>query len=203
MSVEELAKVLAIDFDSETLPQYDPAYEVSNPEEAILAICSSLIVIGPGEVHRIQAVMPQSHAQGSGLEHNVDSHEQTSIKSVRKSSLVHFAHFSVLEYMTSAHLAQTSQVSFYHLDAKGSHIVMAQICLSIMETIKNNEDCTSYAGAQWVNHMQYEKTAKDPVVHALMKQLCDVQDGDFSLLWTTISMYLCQGLQGSVHIRSS
>ena len=45
LRVEELADILAIEFEAEAAPQYHMDYRVENPEEEVLSICSCLITI--------------------------------------------------------------------------------------------------------------------------------------------------------------
>jgi hypothetical protein len=45
LRVEELADILAIQFDVGTLPQYDANWRPENSEEEVLSVCSSLITI--------------------------------------------------------------------------------------------------------------------------------------------------------------
>ena len=45
LRVDELADVLAIQFDEGALPCYDANWRVENPEEAVLSACSSLVAI--------------------------------------------------------------------------------------------------------------------------------------------------------------
>ncbi|KAF8463735.1 hypothetical protein DFH94DRAFT_606114, partial [Russula ochroleuca] len=97
LHVEELAEVLAIDFDNaEGIPKLNPNWRWENQEQALLTSCSSLIAIV---------------VTGS-------------------SRVVQFLHFSVKEYLTSAHLATSSQdVSHYHIVLGTTHTILAQACL--------------------------------------------------------------------------
>jgi len=43
--VEELADILAIEFEAGELPQYHMDWRLDNPEDEVLSMCSSLITI--------------------------------------------------------------------------------------------------------------------------------------------------------------
>ena len=45
LRVEELAEVLAFDFDAEGIPEMNPAWRWENEEEAIMSACSNLVII--------------------------------------------------------------------------------------------------------------------------------------------------------------
>jgi ankyrin repeat protein len=53
LRAEELAEILAIQFDTGTIPNYDVNWRPENPEEAVLSACSSLITIVDMDTSRV------------------------------------------------------------------------------------------------------------------------------------------------------
>ena len=53
LRTEELAEILAIQFEAGTLPNYDVNWRPWNPEEAVLSACSSLITIIDTDTSRV------------------------------------------------------------------------------------------------------------------------------------------------------
>ena len=102
LRVEELAELLAFDFQASTtggLPTLKEDWRWDDKEEAVLLTCSGLITIIP--------------------HHDDDSR------------VVQFSHFSVKEFLTSSRLARSPQgdVSRFRIDLEPAHTIMAQACL--------------------------------------------------------------------------
>jgi hypothetical protein len=159
LRVEELAEVLAVDFeDASGIPKLKPSWRWDDHEQAVLTSCSSLIsliVIVDTDVSRV----------------------------------VQFSHFSVKEFLTSERLATSSQdISRHHIILGPAHAIMAQACLSTLlrldSPIEDNsvkrsfieedsveersvEDVSveerfplaGYAAEHWVGHAQFEDVA--------------------------------------------
>jgi hypothetical protein len=53
LRVEELAEILAIQFDEEALPTFNTAWRPENAEEAVMSVCSSLIAIVDRGGHQV------------------------------------------------------------------------------------------------------------------------------------------------------
>jgi hypothetical protein len=53
LRVEELAKIFAIDFDTDTAPNLMMGWRPENPEDALLSACSTLIVIAEDQGSKI------------------------------------------------------------------------------------------------------------------------------------------------------
>ena len=82
------------------------------------------------------------------------------------SRLVQFSHFSVKEFLTSDRLAATTvdTLSYHHIRLEAAHMMMAQVCLSVLlrlddhmdsETIRNYP-LSNYAGKHFTNHVEFE-----------------------------------------------
>ena len=136
LRVEELAEVLAVDFnDAEGIPRLNAGWRWEDQEGALLFACSSLIVI----------------VKGGDVE-------------AGDSRLVQFSHFSVKEFLTSPRLATTSgEVSNYHIDLEPAHTILAQACLGVLLQIQDDveghtpEDhpLAGYAARHWTTHAQF------------------------------------------------
>jgi len=140
LRVEELAEVLAVDFDDgEGTPKLNSSWQWEDHEQALLLSCSSLISI-------VDLV-------------DIDGDDGDS-------RVVQFSHFSVKEFLTSPRLATPSRdVSRYYIDLELSHTVMAQACLSVLLQLDDSAvesgvwDSTSlarYAAEHWVAHAQFQ-----------------------------------------------
>ena len=83
-----------------------------------------------------------------------------------RSRVVHFSHFSVKEYMTSARLATSNRdVSRYHVALNPAHIILGQACVSVLLQLGDNDSpgdvdnhgpLAIYAAQYWVRHAQFE-----------------------------------------------
>ena len=136
LRVEELAEVLAVDFDdARGIPKLNPNWRWEDQQHALLTACSSLIAIvntGPSRV-------------------------------------VQFSHFSVKEFLTSQRLATSNlDVSLYHIVLEPAHMILAQVCLSILLRLDNliedggvekRSPLAGYAAEHWVYHAQFEDVA--------------------------------------------
>jgi ankyrin repeat protein len=151
LRVEELAEVLAIDFDNaEGIPRLNPGWRWEDEEQALLFACSSLIVI----------------VEGGDVEAS-DSESDSDVEA-GDSRLVQFSHFSVKEFLTSSRLATTSgEVSKYHIDLEPAHTVLAQACLGVLLQIQDVEGhlaedhpLARYAAKHWTTHAQFEVSSR-------------------------------------------
>jgi ankyrin repeat protein len=133
LRVEELAEVLALDFDGakDGIPALNKAWRWDDQQEAVLSTCSSLIII---------------------------SHDHLS-----NSRVVQFAHFSVKEYLVSRRLANVkADISHFHIRLETAHTIIAQACLAILLqsnyniSAKNGSPLSNYAAQYWVDHAQFK-----------------------------------------------
>jgi Ankyrin repeats (3 copies) len=146
LSVEELAEVFAIQFDSDAGPNAGPTlkgdWRPENPEQALLSTCSTLIAVieNPG------------------------------------SKVVQFSHFSVKEYLTSERLRDTKVIDIpkYYIPTDAAHAVLAQACLTVLLQLDDKVDkaalatfpLISYAAQHWADHARtedVERQIEDPL----------------------------------------
>ena len=140
LRVEELAELLAFDFQASTtggLPTLKEDWRWDDEEEAVLSTCSSLITIIP-------------HRDGD-------------------SRVVQFSHFSVKEFLTSPRLARSphEDISRFRIDLEPAHTIMAQSCLATLLRQDDHADSSDakksplikYAAEHWVDHAQFEEVS--------------------------------------------
>ena len=139
LRVDELAEVLALDFDvaNDGIPVLDEGRRWDDKEQGVLATCSSLIVV---------------------VEDYVNYWEKTRV--------VRFAHFSVKEFLTSDRLADLkADISRFHIRLEPAHTVIAQACLAILlqsyhdDMTKSTSPLSKYAAQHWVSHAQFENVS--------------------------------------------
>ncbi|KAI9443994.1 hypothetical protein H4582DRAFT_1807258, partial [Lactarius indigo] len=137
LRVEELAEVLALDFDGavDGIPALNKDWRWDDDQQGVLSTCSSLIVI-------------------------VDGVDEDSW--FRTHRVVQFAHFSVKEFLTSDRLAcLEADISRFHIRLEPSHIVISQACLAILlqsdydDRTDNTSPLLEYAARHWVVHAQF------------------------------------------------
>jgi ankyrin repeat protein len=166
LRVEELAEVLAVDFDdAEGIPRLKPDWLWEEQELALLSACSSLISIVEGS----------------------DDYGYYS-----RARFVQFSHFSVKEFLTSPRLATASgEVSNYHIDMEPAHTILAQACLGTLLEIQNDvegrrpEDhpLAGYAAKHWTTHAQFGEVSSH--LHKGMEYLFDANKPHFKV-WVTL-----------------
>ena len=138
LRVEELAELLAFEFDAEQggIPKYRAAWRLDNQTQAVLSTCSSLVTII-----------------------NDDRHHWTYDRQV-----VQFSHFSVKEFLMSNRLGNFSR---YHIHPLSAHTILTQACLGLLLHLDDRTDKTSvkgfpladYAARHWVEHARFEDVA--------------------------------------------
>jgi ankyrin repeat protein len=134
LRVEELAEVLALDFDAaeEGIPALNKDWRWEDERQGVLATCSSLIVVV-----------------------ELDDWRGTT-------QVVQFAHFSVKEFLTSDRLADIKEdISRFHIRPEPAHTVIAQACLAILlrsdhnDSAKGSSPLSKYAARHWVDHSHF------------------------------------------------
>jgi ankyrin repeat protein len=137
LRVEELAEVLAIDFDAPTqggIPQLNPKWRWTDQHQAVLSTCSSLIAIADDGDSR---VVQFSHF---------------SVKEYLTSDRL---------------ANSNGDVSRYHIVLEPAHTILAQACLGVLFRLddrvnKDNVEDTplvEYAVRNWVNHARFESVS--------------------------------------------
>ena len=136
LRVEELAEVLAIDFNAPShggIPQLNPKWRWADQHQAVLSTCSSLIaIVDDGDSKVVQF----SHF---------------SVKEYLTSDRLAFS---------------SADVSRYHIVLEPAHTILAQACLGVLRLDDHvNKDnvgnipLAKYAAQYWVDHAGFEKVA--------------------------------------------
>ena len=173
LRVEELAEVLAVNFDDEDgMPKLNPNWRWKDEEQALLSSCSSLIAIVEADV--------ESDVE-SGIAPNL-------------SRIVQFSHFSVKEFLTSNRLASSGgDISRYHIVLEPAHTILAQACMSVLLQLddrveegdtRNSSPLARYAAEHWVAHAQDEK-----VLSCLRKAMEYLFDADKPYFAAWLQLY--------------
>ena len=141
LRVEELAEILAFDFDGAEggIPKFRADWRSKDQEWAVLSTCSSLITVVDG-----------------------------SDDFFGKCRVVQFSHFSVKEFLLSDRLASSPRdISQYHIFPGLAHTILAQACLGFLLhlDIQTDEETgkrfplARYAAEHWVAHALFEDVA--------------------------------------------
>ena len=177
LRVEELAEILAVDFDDgEGTAKLNPGWRWEDHEQALLLSCSSLISI------ENVAVDSSTHSGASVPIYSDDSDDDIqNDDSLMYSLVVQFSHFSVKEFLTSPRLASPSRdVSHYHIILEPAHTIMAQACIGVLLRLDdgveengsgNSSPLAKYAAQHWVAHAQFQNVSSH--VQIAMEQLFD------------------------------
>jgi ankyrin repeat protein len=135
LRVEELAEVLAIDFDAPAhggIPQLNPNWRWADHHQAVLSTCSSLIaIVDDGDSKVVQF----SHF---------------SVKEYLTSDRLALS---------------SGDVSRYHIVLEPAHTILAQACLGVLLRLDDRVNkrnvgdipLVEYAAQYWVDHAQFEK----------------------------------------------
>ena len=180
LRVEELAELLAFDFQASTkggLPTLKEDWRWDDEEEAVLSTCSSLITIIPRDNSR---VVQFSHF---------------SVKEYLTSSRL----------AQSPH----GEVSRFRIDLEPAHTIMVRACLATLLRLDEHADngdaklspLINYAAQHWVDHAQFENVSSH--VRDSMEDLFDsskphfaawLQVHDIDEPWSSLSPNFREGL---------
>src|SRR6267142_1881375 len=153
LRVEELADILAFDFEAGQTPKFNKKWRQQKPVQAVLSTCSTLLSVV--KVRR-------------------------SYYDAEESQVVQFAHFTVKEFLTSDRLAEKDNViSRYHISMTDAHTLVAQACLGILLHLDKdvtrdglkNFPLAGYASEHWPEHARFEGVSQN--VAEGMQQLFD------------------------------
>jgi len=132
LRVEELAEVLAVDFNAALrggIPKLNPGWRWSDQHQAVLSTCSSLIaIVDDGDSQVVQF----SHF---------------SVKEFLTSNRL---------------ACSSGDVSRYHILLSPAHTILAQACLGVLLCLDEHDDddgaipLAGYAARYWVEHAQFE-----------------------------------------------
>ena len=158
LRVEELADLLAFDFEAGPIPKFYEDWRLEDPVDGVLSTCSSLLSVVDG------GHLPEIHLQHAF------------------GKVIQFSHFSVKEFLMSARLAGTNDIILrhYHISTAPAHTLAAQACLGILlhldkdvvtrDSLKESP-FAKYAAEHWADHSRLEDVL--PNVEEGMKQLFD------------------------------
>jgi hypothetical protein len=153
LRVEELAGILAIQFDTGSLPNYNVKWCPENSEEDVLSVCSSLITIVDVDGSR---VVQFSHFS-----------VQEYLSSKRLADAGHLlSHYHILPHSAHAILAQASLSVLLALDDRVDKDIMKTFPLA------------TYAARYWVDHAQFENVSSS--IKDAMTRLFDAAKPHFS-----------------------
>ena len=160
LRVEELAEVLAVDFDNaEGIPMLKPDWRWEDQELALLSACSSLIAIADEDVYH--------------------GHSQARVR------VVQFSHLSVREFLTSSRLATAS--GDYQIYLEPAHTILAQACVCVLLQIEmhtpEDHPLARYAAEHWTNHAQFGEVSSR--LRREMEYLFDANKPHFKV-WLTL-----------------
>jgi hypothetical protein len=161
LRVEELAEVLAVDFDdAEGIPRMKPHWRWEEQELALLSACSSLIAI----------------VEAGDVDSRVVQFSHFSVKEFLTSSRL---------------VTASGDVSNYHIDSEPAHTILGQACLGVLLQIQDDvEGCTPedhplarYAAEHWTTHAQFGEVSSR--LHKGMEYLFDANKPHFKV-WRTL-----------------
>jgi ankyrin repeat protein len=153
LRVEELAEILAVQFDAGALPQFNPDWRFGDAEEAVLSVCSNLIsVVDVGGSQVVQF----SHF---------------SVKEFLTSDRLSAAREDLSGYHIVPHSAHT-------IIAQASLSVLLQLDNHIDKDSIKNFPLSGYAAQYWVYHGQFENISSR--VQVAMERLFNPDEPHFS-----------------------
>lgn len=141
--VEELADILAFDFETRPIPRFHEGWRLNDPIDAVLSTCPSLFVL-------------------------VDAFN---FRFCLGSKFIQFSHYSVKEYLTSARLAESNDniSRRFHIPITSAHILAARACLGILLHLDHNVTehrletlpLVRYAAENWFAHARMERVSQN------------------------------------------
>jgi hypothetical protein len=151
LRVEELAELLAFDFEARPIPKFHEDWRLEDSMHAVLSTCPSFLAIVDDDSH----YPPRK--------------------------VVQFSHFSIKEFLTSARLAEANDIILrrYHISETPAHTLAARACLGFL--LHLDMDVTSdglrnlpfieYSAEYWVDHARLEDVSRN--VKDGLKELFD------------------------------
>ena len=153
LRAEELAEILAIQFDTGPVPNYDVNWRPENPEEAILSACSSLITIVDIDSSRVVQFSHFSVKEYLTSERLANAGE-------------HISQYHILPDSAHTILAQASLSVLLALDQRVDKERMKNFPFAI------------YAARYWVDHAQFDNVCSR--IKVAMERLFDPTQPYFS-----------------------
>jgi ankyrin repeat protein len=153
LRAEELAEILAIQFDTGTLPNYDVNWRPEDPEEAVLSACSSLITIVDMDSSRVVQFSHFSVKEYLSSERLANAGK-------------HLSQYHILPHSSHTILAQASLSVLLALDDQIDKERMKDFPFAI------------YAARYWVDHAQFDNVPSS--IEVAMERLFDPAEPHFS-----------------------
>ncbi len=150
LRVEELAELLAFDFEAGSIPKFNEDWRLEDPIHAVLSTCPSFLAIVDDKVHSHRKVVQFSHF---------------SVKEFLTSSRLAEANDKILRR--------------YHLSETPSHTLAARACLGYLLNLDKDVTnyslrklpFTKYSAEYWVHHARLEDVSRN--VKDGLKELFD------------------------------
>jgi hypothetical protein len=164
LRVEELAEILAFDFKSGAIPNFQEEYSPNNPVKAVLFACSTLLSVV-----------------------NVET-------SLKTSKVVQFSYFTVKEFLTSSRFSEKDDdiSRRYRISMPSAHNLIAQVCLGMLLHLDKYVTSQSlqkfplaeYAAHHWFEHARFKGVSGLEGSMEGMKQLFERTKAHLSIwLW--------------------
>ena len=153
LRVEELAEILAVQFEAGALPKFNPDWRFGDADEAVLSVCSNLISVVDVDGSR---VVQFSHF---------------SVKEFLTSDRLAAAREDLSCYYIVPHSAHT-------ILAQASLSVLLQLDEQIDKDSIKKFPLSSYAAQHWVSHGQFENVS--PTIQVAMERLFNPDQPHFS-----------------------
>jgi ankyrin repeat protein len=167
LRTNELAEVLATQFDTGQIPRLNMDWRPENLDETVLLACSNIIT-----------------TIDLGDHHDDNDHGDT--------RFIHFSHHSVKEFLTSERLADSKDKSLsqYCISPKSAHTTLAQSCIGTLLQLDNHTKdivrgfpLAKYAARYWLHHVQCGDV--EPRIENGMEYLFDPYKTHFAV-WVSI-----------------
>ena len=138
LRTNELAEVLATQFDAGQIPRLNTDWRLEDPGETVLLACSNLVTNIDLDDH-----------------HDENDHGDT--------RFIHFSHYSVKEFLTSERLAGSEKKNLhqYYISQEAAHTTLAQSCIGTLLQLDNHTEdivrsfpLAKYAAQYWFHHVQ-------------------------------------------------
>ena len=196
LRVEELAELLAFDFNAGPIPKFHEGWRPEDPVDAVLSKCSGLFTIvdrgspfettNGGSLSELSYGPPPETDDNSGISPSEALEDENFPKGTddgsRFGKVIQFSDSSVKEFLTSDHLAEETDIILrrYHVSTIPAHTLAAKACLGILlpldEDVATNDSLAKwplakYAAGHWVNHARFRNVSRN--VEDGMKQLFD------------------------------
>ena len=173
LRVDELAEILAIQFDVGAMPNYDPNWRADDPEEAVLSACSTLITIFDIDGER---VLQFSHFS---VKEYLTSERLANAEK-------HLSQYHILPRSAHTIIAQASLSVLLALDCQVDKTNMVDFPFAI------------YAARYWVNHAQFDDVSSN--IEEAMECLFDSAEPQFAIwVWIYDIDYPFRGVMFTHH----